>query len=64
MLFDEGDSVVVTTADQPVRFLLCSGKPLHEQIAWGGPIVMNTQEELRAAFAELEHGTFVQDDRR
>ena len=50
---------MVKTAEQPVRFLLCSGKPLREPIAWGGPIVMNTQAELQAAFDELERGTFI-----
>ncbi len=55
----EGDEVVVTTKDKPVRFLLVSGKPLGEPVAWYGPIVMNTQEELRVAFQEFENGTFV-----
>jgi len=43
----------------PMRFLLVSGKPLKEPVAWGGPIVMNTQEELRLAFDEYNRGTFV-----
>jgi quercetin 2,3-dioxygenase len=47
------------TSHDTLRFLLVSGKPLHEEIAWGGPIVMNTQEELRQAFRELEDGTFI-----
>ena len=63
-LFEDGDAVAVTTAAQPVRFLLCSGRPLHEPVAWGGPIVMNTSDELEAAFDELERGTFVAEDRR
>ena len=60
-LFGDGDSIVVTTAEQPVRFLLCSARPLHEPVAWGGPIVMNTQAELQAAFDELERGTFIRE---
>jgi redox-sensitive bicupin YhaK (pirin superfamily) len=61
VLFDDGDSVVVTTLEQPVRFLLCTAKPLHEPVAWGGPIVMNSQDELDRAFAELDEGTFIHD---
>ena len=55
----EGDQIAVTTEKQPVRFLLVSGRPLGEPVAWYGPIVMNTQEELRVAFEEYEKGTFV-----
>jgi len=55
----EGNQIVVTTQDSPVRFLLVSGKPIREPIAWYGPIVMNTQDELRVAFDEFENGTFV-----
>ncbi|MHB2019834.1 MAG: pirin family protein [Candidatus Xenobia bacterium] len=55
----EGDHVQVTADSSPVRFLLVSGRPLREPVAWRGPIVMNTQAELRAAFEELERGTFV-----
>ncbi len=55
----EGGQIVVTTDKQAVRFLLVSGKPLNEPIAWYGPIVMNTQEELRIAFQEYQEGTFV-----
>jgi redox-sensitive bicupin YhaK (pirin superfamily) len=51
--------VQVTTTDQHVRFLLVSGKPLKEPVAWYGPIVMNTQEELRVAFEEYNLGTFI-----
>ena len=58
-LFDDGDKVVVVTEDEPVRFLLISGKPLGEPVAWYGPIVMNTQEELRIAFEEYQNGTFI-----
>ena len=47
-----------------MRFLLVSGKPLEEPVAWRGPIVMNTQEELRQAFQELDQGTFLKPERR
>jgi hypothetical protein len=51
--------MVVTTEETPVRFLLVSGKPIGEPVAWYGPIVMNTQEELRIAFEEYGKGTFI-----
>lgn len=54
-----GDHIVVTTDKQSVRFLLISGKPLKEPVAWYGPIVMNTKEELQQAFAEYQNGTFI-----
>lgn len=57
--FDKGDQVVVATANKAVRFLLISGKPIGEPVAWYGPIVMNTQEELRTAFDEYGRGTFI-----
>ncbi len=59
ILFDDGEAVSVTTADEPVRFLLFSGRPIGEPIAWYGPIVMNHQGELQRAFEELDNGTFV-----
>ena len=59
VLFDQGDEVVVQAGDQGIRFLLVSGQPLEEPVAWRGPIVMNTAEELRQAFAELGAGTFI-----
>ena len=59
ILFEDGDEMAVTTQDEPVRFLLISGKPIREPVAWYGPIVMNTQAELRVAFEEYERGTFV-----
>ncbi len=59
VLFEDGDELAVTGGGEPLRFLLCTGKPLGEPIAWRGPIVMNTQEELDAAFRELDAGTFV-----
>jgi redox-sensitive bicupin YhaK (pirin superfamily) len=54
-----GDQIIVTAEDSSVRFLLVSGKPLGEPVAWYGPIVMNTQEELRVAFEEYQNGTFI-----
>jgi quercetin 2,3-dioxygenase len=59
VLFDRGDEVTVQAGDEGIRFLLVSGKPLAEPVAWYGPIVMNTQEQLRQAFEELERGTFL-----
>ncbi len=59
ILFDSGDEVTVQADDQGIRFLLISGKPLKEPVAWYGPIVMNTQEELQKAFKELQMGTFL-----
>src|SRR5216684_4192204 len=59
VLFDRGDEVTVEAREEGIRFLLVSGKPLAEPVAWYGPIVMNTQEQLRLAFAELERGTFL-----
>lgn len=57
--FHDGDQVSVRAGSQTLRFLLVSGRPIKEPIAWRGPIVMNTQAELRTAFAELEAGTFI-----
>jgi hypothetical protein len=59
VLFDQGDEIEVQAGEDGVRFLLVSGKPLVEPVAWYGPIVMNTQAELRQAFEELERGTFL-----
>ena len=59
VLFDRGDEVVVQAGDEGIRFLLVSGKPIDEPVAWYGPIVMNTQEELQEAYAELRAGTFI-----
>jgi redox-sensitive bicupin YhaK (pirin superfamily) len=59
VLFDSGDEVTVQAGDRGIRFLLVSGKPIEEPVAWYGPIVMNTQEELRQAFAEFRQGTFI-----
>ena len=59
ILFDDGNEVAISTDDKPVRFLFVSGKPIGEPVAWYGPIVMNTQEELRIAFEEYQNGTFI-----
>lgn len=59
VLFGDGDEVTASTESDPVRFLLISGKPIGEPVAWYGPIVMNTQEELRVAYQELEEGIFI-----
>jgi quercetin 2,3-dioxygenase len=59
VIFDDGDEVAISTEETPVRFLFVSGKPIKEPVAWYGPIVMNTQEELRIAFEEYEKGTFI-----
>jgi redox-sensitive bicupin YhaK (pirin superfamily) len=59
VLFDRGDEVMVQAGEDGVRFLLISGKPLGEPVAWYGPIVMNTQAQLQEAFTELREGTFL-----
>jgi redox-sensitive bicupin YhaK (pirin superfamily) len=59
VLFDRGDEIVVRAGDQGIRFLLVSGRPLEEPVAWRGPIVMNTNVELQQAYAELRAGTFI-----
>jgi redox-sensitive bicupin YhaK (pirin superfamily) len=64
VLFDRGDELTVQAGNDGIRFLLVSGKPLEEPVAWYGPIVMNTQEQLQQAFQELERGTFLKQDGR
>jgi len=59
VLFDRGDEITVQAGDEGIRFLLVSGKPIEEPVAWYGPIVMNTQAQLRQAMAELNDGTFI-----
>jgi len=59
VLFDSGDEVAVQAGDEGIRFLLVSGKPIEEPVAWYGPIVMNTDEQLQQAYAELRAGTFI-----
>ncbi len=61
VLFDNGDEVTVQAGEAGIRFLMVSGKPLEEPVAWRGPIVMNTDEELRHAYAELRDGTFIKE---
>jgi len=60
VLFDRGDEITVQAGEEGIRFLLVSGKPIQEPVAWKGPIVMNTHEELRQAFSQLHDGTFIQ----
>jgi quercetin 2,3-dioxygenase len=59
VVFDTGDEVTVQAGDEGIRFLLVSGKPIEEPVAWYGPIVMNTQSELQQAVTELRNGTFI-----
>ena len=59
VLFDSGDEIVVQAGDEGIRFLLVSGKPIEEPVAWYGPIVMNTKQELQQAIADLRDGTFI-----
>ncbi|MFX0007576.1 MAG: pirin family protein [Promethearchaeota archaeon] len=59
VIYRDGDTVKISTADSGIRFLLISGKPLKEHVAWRGPIVMNSDEELRVAFEEYQNGTFI-----
>ncbi|MFA5111727.1 MAG: pirin family protein [Desulfobaccales bacterium] len=59
VLFEDGEEIMVSTEGEPVRFLLVSGRPIGEPVAWYGPIVMNTEEELRVAFEEYRNGTFI-----
>jgi redox-sensitive bicupin YhaK (pirin superfamily) len=59
VVFDRGDEIVVRAGPQGIRFLLVSGQPIEEPVAWYGPIVMNTNEELQRAYAELRDGTFI-----
>ncbi|OQZ01216.1 MAG: hypothetical protein B6D34_14060 [Candidatus Brocadia sp. UTAMX1] len=59
VLFEDGDQMMVSTEDEAVRFLLISGKPIGEPVAWYGPVVMNTEDELRIAFEEYRNGTFI-----
>jgi redox-sensitive bicupin YhaK (pirin superfamily) len=59
VLFDAGDEITVQAGDQGIRFLLISGKPIEEPVAWYGPIVMNTKAELQQAMSDLRNGTFI-----
>ena len=62
-LCEDGDEITIATGSVPVRFLLITGKPLHEPVAWYGPIVMNTQDELAVALEEYRNGTFIKHGR-
>jgi redox-sensitive bicupin YhaK (pirin superfamily) len=59
VVFDTGDEVTVQAGDDGIRFLLVSGKPIEEPVAWHGPIVMNTRQELMQAMQDLQNGTFI-----
>ncbi len=59
ILFGEGDAIIVSAAKKPLRFMFLKGPKLRESVAWGGPIVMNTQQELQQAFADLRTGDFI-----
>jgi redox-sensitive bicupin YhaK (pirin superfamily) len=59
VLFDSGDEVTVQAGEEGIRFLLVSGRPIEEPVAWYGPVVMNTEDELRQAFSEIRQGTFI-----
>jgi hypothetical protein len=59
VLFDSGDEIVVQASDEGIRFLLVSGTPIEEPVAWYGPIVMNTQAQIRDAMTDLQRGTFI-----
>ena len=61
VVFGTGDEITVQAGEHGVRFLLLSGAPIREPVAWYGPIVMNTREELRTAVKELQSGTFIKD---
>jgi len=60
-LTQKGNTLTVKTGKSPARFLLVAGTPLNEPVAWRGPIVMNTEEEIQIAFEELQNGTFVKE---
>ena len=64
IIYEDGEEIKLFTEDKDVRFLLISGKPIGEPVAWYGPIVMNTQEELRIAFEEYRNGTFLKHKQR
>ena len=63
LLFGAGDEFAAQAGENGVRFVLVAGRPLREPIAWGGPIVMNTREELDQAFEEIDNGTFIREAR-
>ncbi len=59
ILYEDGDHVSISAQDEPLRFLLVSGRPIAEPVAWYGPIVMNSEDELKVAFDEYRKGTFI-----
>ena len=59
MVFDRGNEIVVQAGEHGVRFLLVSGQPIEEPVAWYGPIVMNTKQEIQQAISDLRDGTFI-----
>jgi quercetin 2,3-dioxygenase len=61
-VFDSGDEVTVQAGEEGIRFLLVAGKPIEEPVAWHGPIVMNTREEIMQAMRDLQNGTFIKAD--
>jgi redox-sensitive bicupin YhaK (pirin superfamily) len=61
VLFSDGEKIAIEASEEPLRFLLISGKPIDEPVAWYGPIVMSTEEELELAFEEYRNGTFIKD---
>ena len=63
IIFNDGNGLEITAGDENMHFLLISGEPIREPVAWYGPIVMNTQEELRIAFEEYQQGTFLKHNR-
>lgn len=63
VLFSDGESLAIEASKEPLRFLLISGKPINEPVAWYGPIVMNTEEELKQAFEEYQRGTFIKNQK-
>lgn len=63
VMFEDGEELAISTEDEGVRFVFVSGKPIGEPVAWYGPIVMNTQEELKIAFEEYQNGTFLKHGR-
>lgn len=64
VVLNKGENIHVQTDDEPMRFLLMSGKPLHEEIVWHGPIVMNTQQEILEAYRDLQNNTFIKHEYR
>ena len=64
VLFNSGDYVEIKAGNEGIRFILLEGKPLNQPIAWDGPVVMNTKEELNTAFKQIEENTFINHNRK